>query len=82
MESEAVIWKVENLKKTFGSFQAVKGLAANEELDTSKTYGLDSALSYLDFAAVVDPNWSEAAFGFATGYVYTVRMKGGTNHEE
>ena len=72
--------EIVELTKGTNSVWTLKGLAANEELDTSKTYSLDSALSYLDFAAVVDPNLSEAELGFATGYVYTVTLKGGTNH--
>ncbi len=83
-EVEAVAFahagEIVELAKDTNSVWTLNGLAANEELDTSKTYGLDSALSYLDFAAVVDPNLSEAELGFATGYVYTVTLKGGTNH--
>ena len=68
------------LTKGTNDVWTLKGLAPTEELDTSKTYSLDSVLSYLDFATVVDPNTSEAELGFATGYVYTVTLKGGTNH--
>lgn len=68
------------LEKGTNGVWSVKGLGPKEELDTSKTYSLDSALSYLDFASVVDPKLTEAELGFATGYVYTVTLKDGTNH--
>lgn len=55
---------------------SLKGLGAKEELDTSKTYSLDSSLSYLDFASVADPA-KEKTYGFATGAVYTATLKNG-----
>ena len=67
------------LEKGTNSTWTLKGLTAKEELDTSKTYSLDSALSYLDFNAVADPKLTEAEFGFKTGYVYTVTVKEGSN---
>lgn len=54
------------------------GLGPKEELDTSKTYSLDSALSYLDLTGVADPKLTEAELGFATGAVYTATLKNGT----
>ena len=68
------------LDKGTNGVWTLKGLGPKEELDTSKTYSLDSALSYLDFASVVDPKLTEAELGFATGCVYTVTTKDGTNH--
>ena len=59
---------------------SLEGLGAKEELDTSKTYSLDSALSYLDFSNVADPKKPEAEFGFATGSVYTVSLKNGQSY--
>lgn len=67
------------LTKGTNSVWTLKGLTDKEELDTSKTYSLDSALSYLDFNAVADPKLTEAELGFATGYVYTVSVKDGSN---
>ena len=58
----------------------LEGLGPEEELDTSKTYSLDSALSYLDFNGVVDPKLSEAELGFATGAVYTATLKNGITY--
>jgi hypothetical protein len=58
----------------------LEGLGAKEELDTCKTYSLDSALSYLDFNGVADPKKPEAEFGFATGSVYTVALKNGQSY--
>ena len=57
----------------------LEGLGAKEEIDTSKTYSLDSALSYLDLTGIADPKKSEADLGFtATGAVYTATLKNGT----
>ena len=58
----------------------LEGLGEKEELDTSKTYSLDSALSYLDFNGVADPKKPETEFGFATGSVYTVSLKNGQSY--
>ena len=67
------------LEKGTNSTWTLKGLGPKEELDTSKTYSLDSALSYLDFNTVADPALTEAELGFATGYVYSVTVKEGSN---
>jgi hypothetical protein len=67
------------LTKGTNSTWTLKGLAAKEELDSSKTYSLDSGLSYLDFESVADPKLTEAELGFQTGFVYTVVLKEGTN---
>ena len=67
------------LTKGTNSTWVLKGLTAKEELDTSKTYSLDSALSYLDFNSVADPKLTEAELGFSTGCVYTVTYKDGSN---
>ena len=67
------------LEKGTNSTWVLKGLGPKEELDTSKTYSLDSALSYLDFNSVADPKLTDAELGFSTGYVYTVTMKDGSN---
>ena len=58
----------------------LEGLGPKEELDTSKTYALDSALSYLDLTGVADPKLTEAELGFATGAVYTATLKNGTTY--
>ena len=67
------------LTKGTNSTWVLKGLTDKEELDTSKTYSLDSALSYLDFNSVADPKLTEAELGFSTGSVYTVTYKDGSN---
>ena len=67
------------LEKGTNSTWTLKGLGPKEELDTSKTYSLDSALSYLDFNTVADPKLTEAELGFSTGYVYSVTVKEGSN---
>ena len=71
--------EVVELTKGTNSVWTLKGLTDKEELDTSKTYSLDSALSYLDFNAIADPKLTEAELGFATGFVYTVTVKEGSN---
>lgn len=58
----------------------IEGLSAKEEFDTSKSYGVDSALSYLNFTDVVDPKKTEAELGFTTGAVYTVTLKNGQTY--
>ncbi len=58
----------------------LEGLGPKEELDSSKTYSLDSALSYLNFSDVVDPKKTEAELGFATGAVYTATLKNGITY--
>ena len=67
------------LEKGTNSTWVLKGLGPKEELDTSKTYSLDSALSYLDFSSIADPKLTEAVLGFSTGYFYTVTMMDGSN---
>ncbi len=56
----------------------LEGLGPKEEIDTSKTYSLDSALSYLNLTGIADPKLTEAELGFATGAVYTATLKNGT----
>lgn len=68
-----------DLEKGTNGTWTVKGLTEKEEMDTSKTYSIDSALAYLDFSSVADPKLTEAELGFATGHVYTVTYKDGTN---
>ena len=70
--------KVE-LKRKDSSW-VLEGLGEKEELDSSKTYSLDSALSYLDMTGLADPKLSEAELGFATGSVYTVKLKDGKSY--
>lgn len=67
------------LEKGTNSTWTLKGLAATEELDSSKTYSLGSALSALDFSSIADPQLAEAELGLATGYVYTVAYAVGSN---
>ncbi len=62
------------------SIWTLEGLGPKEELDTSKTYSLDSALSYLNFSNVVDPKKTEAELGFTTGAVYTATLKNGITY--
>lgn len=70
--------KVELTKKD--STWTLADLGPKEELDTSKTYSLDSALSYLDMTGVADPKLTDAELGFSTGSVYTVQLKDGKSY--
>lgn len=60
---------------------ALKGLAENEQLDTGKTYGIDSAFSFLRCERVADPALTPDATGIATGTVYKATTKTHTVYE-
>jgi hypothetical protein len=53
------------------------GLGAKEEMDTSKLYSVDSALTALNFSSVADPKVTDEQAGFTTGVVYTATLKAG-----
>ena len=53
------------------------GISTNEEFDTSKSYGVESALSYLTFTGVADPKLDDAAAGLATPSIYRAKLKNG-----
>lgn len=59
---------------------ALEGLGPKEELDTSKSYGVESALSYLNFSTIADPALSDEQLGMATGAVFRVALKNGTSY--
>ncbi len=56
------------------------GLGEKEEFDTSKGYGVESALSYLNFNNVVDPAMTEEQLGIVTGAVYKAVLKTGESY--
>ena len=56
------------------------GLAAKEEFDTSKSYGVESALGSLNFSTVADPALNDGQLGITTGAVYTVTLKNGERY--
>jgi hypothetical protein len=56
------------------------GLGEKEEFDTSKSYSLESALSYLNFSTVADPALTDDQLGFATGSVFSVTLKSGESY--
>jgi hypothetical protein len=68
-----------SLTRKDGSW-TLAGLGAKEELDSSKTYSLDSALSYLDLTGVADPKQTPASLGLTTGAVYTATLKNGQTY--
>ena len=55
----------------------LEGLGPKEELDTSKSYGVEGALNYLNFNTVVDPALTEEQLGMATGSVFKATLKSG-----
>jgi hypothetical protein len=57
----------------------IDGLKAADEIDSSKLYGVDSVLSYLDFTDIADPS-KISSYGFATGAVYVASLKNGISY--
>jgi len=55
-------------------------LGAKEEFDTSKSYGVESALNYLNFNTVVDPALTDEKLGISTGSVFKVTLKNGESY--
>ena len=68
--------KTAKLSKKDGAW-TIDGLGAKEEFDTSKSYGVESALNYLNFNAVADPALTDEQLGMTTGAVFTVMLKNG-----
>jgi len=71
--------KTAKLTKKDGAW-VIDNLGPKEEFDTSKSYGVESALNYLNFSSVVDPALTEDQLGFATGAVYKVSLKTGESY--
>ncbi len=67
------------LEKKEGQW-TLEGLGEKEEFDTSKSYSLESALSYLNFNNILDPALTEAELGMTTGAVYKVFLKSGESY--
>jgi hypothetical protein len=51
-----------------------------ETFDTSKSYGLETAFSYLRFTRVADPALSEEQTGISTGHQFKVALKNGETY--
>lgn len=58
----------------------IDGLTEKEEFDTSKGYGVESALSSLNFSSVADPALTDDKLGMTTGAVFTVTLKNGEHY--
>lgn len=71
--------EVVKLEKKDGAWE-MAGLGEKEEFDTSKSYSLESGLSYLSFNDVVDPSRSDAELGLTTGVVYQVTLNSGEQY--
>ena len=71
--------KTAKLTKKNGAW-TIDGLGPKEEFDTSKSYGVESALNYLNFNTVVDPALTEEQLGLTTGSVYQVTLKNGESY--
>jgi len=68
--------KTAMLSKKDGAW-TLDGLGAKEEFDTSKSYGVESALNYLNFNNVADPSLTDEQLGMTTGAVFTATLKSG-----
>ena len=64
------------LRKGTSSLE-VEGLAADEETEASKIYGIESALSYLRFADVADPSLPDTKTGMDKPSVFKVTTSKG-----
>ena len=71
--------KTAKLTKKDGAW-ALEGLTEKEEFDTSKSYGVESALNALNFATVADPTLTDDQLGMTTGAVFTVSLKTGEQY--
>lgn len=71
--------QVVTLSRETGSLQ-LQGIATNEEFDTSKSYGIESACSYLNFTGVADPKLTDAQTGLAAPHFYRVHLKSGDSY--
>ncbi|MDD2582976.1 MAG: DUF4340 domain-containing protein [Desulfuromonadaceae bacterium] len=67
------------LSKVEGAW-TLAGLSEAEEFNTSQGYGVESALSYLNFTTLADPTLDEAAMGMTTGAVFSVSLKSGETY--
>jgi len=68
--------KTTKLTKKDGTW-TLEGLTPKEEFDTSKSYSIESALSYLNFNTVADPVLTGDQLGLTTAAVYKVTLKNG-----
>ncbi len=57
---------------------ALTDLTDGEAFDSAKSYGTESALSYLRFNDLADPTLDDETTGISTGHTYTVTTKDGT----
>jgi len=67
------------LEKKDGAW-TLEGLGEQEELDTSKMFGIDSALGFLHFSAIADPALTDDELGMTTGTVYKVTLQSGESY--
>jgi hypothetical protein len=67
------------LDRTGGTLK-IEGLTEKEEFDSSKGYGVESALSYLRFAGVANPALTAVETGLNTAHVYRVSLKTGESY--
>lgn len=67
--------------KPEGGALTLDGLAGDEELDNSKAYGLESALSYLRFDGIAAPELTPEQMGLSTGVRFTVSTKEGEEYK-
>ena len=58
----------------------LQGIATNEEFDTSKSYGVESAFCYLNFTGIADPKLTDAQTGLTQPNLYRVKTKTGDQY--
>lgn len=63
-----------------GNAWKIDGLSTNEELDTGKSYGVESALCYLTFSDVADPKLNDATTGLNAPGMYHIKLKNGDQY--
>ena len=63
-----------------GGVWSMADLAEGEELDTSKFYSVESALSYLNFDDIADPALTPDQLGLTTGTVFAATLKNGESY--
>ena len=65
------------LDRTSGSLKLVGLDEEKEQFESGRASGVESALTYLRFNRIADPNLPEETLGFATGNLFRVTLKNG-----
>ena len=71
--------KTAKLAKTNGVW-GIGDLGANEEFASTKTYSVESVLSYLNFTSIVDPALTDEQLGMAPGATLKLTLQNGESY--